>query len=359
MASAISALNFVGGFTRLDELVRIAASKRIIGASSEKLERLPPRRQAKAMSPEQVCILEVFVADTGQSFLDRQILWIYLVMSALRARFADLRNLISHSVADRLLEVQPRKTKTSRLDKSRLPLAMVGPTELFSDADWFDVHLESRNFRGIPFGEWEFSPSNIGHEFLNTPCKTSDYSSALRQVLTRLNFVDPDSYSAHSAKATMLSFAAFSGMTPEDRGILGYHRPTGVSGSVRSYDRSKQIAQVLKLAGHLETYRGIHMPLEEPLDSGEVSCSESSSSSSDEDETDKGPTICVGLILNEARGTLHRPRLGDQTRTTCGLLMRSHYREVSDEKESTGWLRCNRGCFKLEASDCAPASDSS
>jgi hypothetical protein len=35
VASAISSLNFVGGFTRMQELIKIAASKRIIGASSE------------------------------------------------------------------------------------------------------------------------------------------------------------------------------------------------------------------------------------------------------------------------------------------------------------------------------------
>jgi hypothetical protein len=327
-----------------------------LGAANEKLECMPARRQARAMTPDQVRQLEVFTADPEQPFLERQITFIFLVLTALRSRFSDLKKFTSHLVSDDLLEFIPRQTKTSRLDKSRLPLCMVGPIKLFSAADWFTVHTEARILRGIPLGEWELAAAHSKMVFTNLACKVSDYSSALRRTLAILQFEDASVFSAHSAKATMLTFAANCGMTAEERGLLGYHRPTGVSSSVRSYDRSKQIAPVEKLARHLTDFRDNAPNLAGEDKSGDISCSDSDSSSSDSGEELESPATNAGPILNEARGTLHSARADDLTRTRCGLVLRAHYRELDCEGS---WAKCNRGCFKVEFAGTAADSDSS
>jgi hypothetical protein len=354
VSSAISALNFVGGISGSNSLLVIAGSKRLLGASNEHLERLPPRRQARAMTPEQISFLESVVSDLERSFWERQVIWVFLVLAALRARLGDLRYVVDHSVDDQLLEVVPRHTKTSRLDKSRLPLSMLGPLRLFSSADWYGTHVKSRLLRDLEFGPWVFCPAGSEKEFLNVPARTSDFSKALQDVLGSLGFVSPQQFSAHSAKASVLTFASASGMTTDERAILGYHRLPKESSSIRSYDRTKQLGPVKVLMSHLEEYRGCETT-EVSLSGDGCSCSDSDSSSGEELD-DSQALKSSSLILNEARGTLHKSRPGDITRTVCGVVLKSHYREVVGENDAADWHRCRRGCFNETLDDLSDSS---
>ena len=157
-----------------------------------------------------------------------------------------------------------------------------------------------------------------------------------------------------------MRLAATSKMSPEHRAVLGYHRLAKESNAVRSYDRTKQLGPVSVLMEHLQNYRGEEDFDGEVLDGDDVSCSDSSSSSdSDSDDGVPIPKVNIGLILNEARGTLHRSRAEDLTKTICGFQLKGHYRDVEDEKASSTWMRCRRGCFKGEPDKSENSSDSS
>ena len=115
------------------------------------------------------------------------------------------------------------------------------------------------------------------------PCNmgTARASSWLRALLARNDQVNADSLlaiSTHSLKATLLSWAAKSGMDTLENTMLGYHS-TGVNSSTLSYSRDA-MAGPLRSLQHL--IRSVRMQRFNPDDtrSGKMALSESSSGSS-------------------------------------------------------------------------------
>lgn len=380
--SGLSALNFVGGV--LDErwILDIAGSLRVRGASCEKLATMPTRRQALALSPEQVMILEQKVCDLSVNFFQRQIAWCFLVMLSLRARFGDVCKLIKFNCSDDLIDVEPSRTKTSRRDTSRLPLTMLGPLSLSSGLPWFETHWTQREVAGIPADVWEFCPCFNGRSFANRPCCGADFNAALQSFNADLGIKEGPSSDAkligHSAKATALTFASSQGLSVQSRAILGYHPLPQESKAIRPYDRQRLLGPVLAFQNVLLVYASkLGLADNEPVqglaedDSVDMGADEepvrddssalgSSSSSEEEDALEKCSDSRV--ILNEVRNTVHRGRFSDETRTCCGLVLRGHYRELKFELagEIPGAAWCKRGCFaksSLENDTDAESSD--
>ena len=286
----------------------------------------------------------------------------------MRARFGDLRAVITVWVQDDLIYLRPSKTKTSGRDKSRLFLEMLGPLHLFGSSNWFLRHMEARAEAGIPFPEWEALPVFNGRYFCNLPAKSDDFNKAIQQICEELGFKKAVQVTGHSAKASMITFAGSRGMTPTSQSILAYHVLPNESKATRVYDRGRLLEPVKALQFAIEEYveeqgGGKQLAVQDAEEKQDILSSDSGSSSDEEDESAAARKVADNrLIINENTGKIHQGRFDEPGRTACGVLMRNHYRSVT-QKEVSSMARetfsyCNRGCFDKEAEVQSEADES-
>ena len=152
-------------------------------------------------------------------------------------------------------------------------------------------------------------------EFGEGRMTTQDGTLILRALLTASGIGDPESYGTHSAKATLLSWAAKAGLSKTDRKLLGGHTDSKDK-SMEEYSRDV-LAKPLNALGHLlELIRnGEFSP--DATRSGEV---EAEIAARDVcNEGDVYPEMPVGGIwLGSARGCIHRGLGKDTPQAACG-----------------------------------------
>ena len=356
--SAISGINFVGGIVKGkigQQLLDVAASDRVKGAASEGLAALPPRKQAATLEPREIQVLEALVCDLTKGFHSRQLAWVMLLLISLRARFGDLVGVIAVWIENELIVLQPSKTKTSKKDRSRLFLEMLGPVFLFSGQPWFETHMYARTNEGIPYPEWETVPVFNGRYYTNLPARGDDYNRAIQQLCAELGFVKAPQITGHTGKASMITFAGTRGMTSVAKSILSYHVIPGESKATRAYDRGRLLEPVKALQSEVDDFannNGGTRIAEVSDDDGEssaVDTSDSGSSSEEEDVVNTDKAADNRLIYNEKSRAIHQGRYACVGRTACGVLMRAHYRSITTQEVQTlpngKFSYCKRGCF--------------
>jgi hypothetical protein len=365
VASAISALNFVGGTFGCSDLFAITQSRRVAGASAESLAQLPAIKQSLALKPHALCKFEYAVHDEGCATELRILSGGFLLCVALRSRYSDASKIVSVSFDDELIQATPSSTKTSKLDASRKDLTMLGPRRLFTGLDWFGKWLSMRQSLGIPFPAWPVVPSCTGNVYGQTAACVGDVNAALKELGKTLCIEGADQLSSHSGKASMLAFAGSSGLSVACRAALGYHRMPGETSAIRAYDREHLMTPVCALLREVDKYAGgaglradgclsavdANVAVVDDDSEGAQSIadvlSDSSSSgscSSEDEEVALGPKRDSRKILNTKTGTVHAGRFGSDSESYCGRAYLAHYKLVSDDQVPYEAYQCDT-CF--------------
>jgi len=359
VASAIGAVKFAGGVFEDKCLLDAALSGRVAGAAAEELERLPPRKQAEHLEPEEISAFETFVCNVDEDKADRILAWSHLVLTCLRARYSDLRKIANWEVADGLLTIEPVVTKTSGRDKSRLPLVMLGPVMLFSKLPWFSVGLELRRQSGIELGAWPFYPAYDGINYSAANGRVGDYNLHLKDLARRLGVKAWAKLSSHTAKASLLTFASREQMTVHARSLLGYHAVPGESRAVRSYDRNRLLGPVEILSGLIDGFserKGLSLKqADEDVDVSEQEDVELSSESGSSSEAESEFILTAKSadsrrFINTWKSRVHCGRFGCPNKTSCGKTIRSHYKVVNSTEISPEAEYCHN-CFYKRGGD--------
>ena len=287
----LQALNFCSGTLGLSVPISELRSARVTGLAHQCLRAQETTKQAQPLTKEQVLWLED-LARKAENLYERLLASSFLLMLYARARHSDMRratagtDFIQGFVE---LEVQdPKQSRASR--RKRLMLPVVAPMMGIADRPWASAWQANRkHWRLAHEGDISQDPllPEMSADGSLLPCNmgTARASSWLLALLARNDQVNPDSLlaiSTHSLKATLLSWAAKSGMEVLDRTILGYHS-TGVNTSTLSYSRDAMAGPLRSLQGLL---RAVRLKKFNPDDtrSGRLALSGSSSGSSQADE---------------------------------------------------------------------------
>lgn len=225
---------------------------------------------------------------------------------------------------------------------------MVGWATGVSGVTWASAWLKLRSTAGCDAAEDKTLMQEVlaSGEFGEGRMTTQDGTLILRALLTASGIGDPESYGTHSAKATLLSWAAKAGLSKTDRKLLGGHTDSKDK-SMEEYSRDV-LAKPLNALGHLlelirngefspdATRSGRWLrPQVESEEVDEVGEQESSDTTEKEEsaeeveaeiaardvcnEGDVYPEMPVGGIwLGSARGCIHRGLGKDTPHAACG-----------------------------------------
>ena len=212
-------------------------SGRIGGLSAEQMQALGVRKQAVELDASTIETLENWVCYSALAMAELVVAGGLLLMVSLRARFDDLQDWVAIEIIEGNIYVQVLKTKTSGKLGSRLKLFLIGPLFMLTGLDWFEAYSSMRIRMGIPMPEWPLFPALVGGQWLKTQACVGDINIAIRLLLKRAEFPRFAEAGTHSAKATLLSWAAKAGLAFEVRAALGYHAGRVASNSVIAYSR--------------------------------------------------------------------------------------------------------------------------
>ena len=172
------------------------------------------------------------------------------------------------------LEAAIGQHKTMRAAQHRfrfLPVAALG--QGVREHDWVSAWLDVRRALGVkppPEHPPLPAPDKSGNPTLR-PVSAAEGTKWLRALFER--HAAPTRASTHSAKATLLSWAAKAGLSYEDRLVMGYHSIPGRMALVYSRDGSARALRLLQdllkqvRAGRFvpEASRSGRFPLEPPV----------------------------------------------------------------------------------------------
>ena len=173
-------------------------------------------------------------------------------MVSLRARFGDLANKVRMFIHGDTITVEVSQTKNSGRIKDRLGLFLVGTVKMASEAQWLRTWLEVRKSVGLTEEDHVFPVKETGG-WAKEPAKLQDVNRKLKAIFLRIG-ADATNISTHSAKATLLHWAALFGLSVQCRARLGYHALAS-EGSVRSYSRDNLAEPLTKLRDLLQKVR--------------------------------------------------------------------------------------------------------
>ena len=218
-------------------LGKVLGSKRLTGWSNEQTDRLGLRKQAPILKVLTLNILEGWVAQLNMPLDDLIVAGALLLLVSGRLRYSDLDGAFGLHVSDQKWHLTVVKTKTSGLVGDRLPLEVMGPRFLTTDAQWLRSYLDMRSQLQIPFPDFPLFPARTNGVFCKQAGNVGQFNIALQSVLKRANVENAFSFTSHGCKATLLSWMAHWGADPETRSILGYHECKSLV-SVRTYSRN-------------------------------------------------------------------------------------------------------------------------
>ena len=219
------------------------------GYSLRQSRRLGIRRQAAALSPETLALLEKVVATRA---LDQNCLLIagaFLLAVALRARYSDLCSWKASSCIRSTINVEVYQTKNSGSITDRLGIFLVGPSQLLTSWPWYHTWMAERAAAGLTDLQPAFPARIDATTWSDQPARLQDVNRILKQVFLHIGATGSESVTSHAAKATLLHWAAVYGLSLETRSRLGYHA-NSAGGSTRSYSRD-MLAQPLAELGEM------------------------------------------------------------------------------------------------------------
>ena len=198
-------------------------------ARREALHR-PPKKQARPFLASEVLALEEFVADYSQSAIDRYGAGCLLFAIYSVARLGDLKAVEAFELdylegpdAFGFLETTSFSHKTRMTSNAQgFQLKLVSPIRGIGPGTWGTHFVQAakdvrRPLTGIQHGEPLVPALDVNGEFQSRPMKSSHLVRWVRGILRS------DTFTGHSAKATVLSWLAKWGGPPDDRTTLGHH----------------------------------------------------------------------------------------------------------------------------------------
>ena len=233
MLSAVRFAFYVLGFDCLGVAV---SSRRLIGASELMLAGKRLLRQALVLTVAQVKRLHSILVDRGRHLIDRVIVVHILFALYGRCRHSDLLDIhdIGCDFDDQggFVTLSTCSHKTGRVAslKTRL-MPIVIPARGVDGSIWPSQALEVLKVAGcLPMnpinGPLVHAPAGGNGTFMKRGLRSTEVSKALRCFLELPEPVpgcDVEVISSHSLKATLLSWAARFGLSPQTRSLLGRH----------------------------------------------------------------------------------------------------------------------------------------
>ena len=226
----------------------------------------PQRKQARALTVQELLLLEAFLRDASARIEDRYACGCFLFCTYARARWGDvisvsqfLQDFINDggTVCGGYVELQSHSHKLRR-KHGAMPL--VAPVFGVGATPWAVEWLKVSQTCGCPLqaiGQDHVAlllPSVEGG-WSHEPCVTKDARCWLRSLLERL--VGPlfpwSPPGAHSMKATLLAMLAKFGASEADRLVLGHH--SDLTGSLAVYSRDLQAKPLRALEACLAAVR--------------------------------------------------------------------------------------------------------
>ena len=234
--SMMSALRFAFYVLGFECLSCAVASRRLVGASDLMLAGKRLLRQALVLSVPQVKRLHSILADSERHLMDR-VLAVHILFALYgRCRHSDLLDIhamefdLDSKGGFVILSTCSHKTGRVAALKTRL-MPIVIPARGVDGSIWpvqaLDVLKSAGGFKANPInGPLVHAPAGGIGAFMNRGLRSTEVSRALRCFL---GLPEPtpgcndEIVSSHSLKATLLSWAARFGLTPQTRSLLGRH----------------------------------------------------------------------------------------------------------------------------------------
>ena len=286
----------------------------------------------------------------------------------------DLASLELNTAGDfYLVEAFSKHYKMGNSEKKRMFLPLVAIGQGLYEAPWAPKWMQARESAKIPL-HFPTMPAWSETEWcwVNRPMSTGEGCAFLRELLSRIPLghdFDPQDFSCHSAKATMLSWMAKSNlMTFDDRRLLGHHLCPGAA-STLTYSRDemtrlqKTVFTVLRLIrsgefdpdlSRVERLRqmvGIDDYPEEDMPEGEdeeFACSEVAESDIDIEDVLQvqaeqietlEPEQHEGLVMHHISSVVH---LVTGSKLACGRKLGAAYRSVPLSKDLKNLPFCSQ-----------------
>ena len=230
----------------------VLESRRLIGFAQIKAGSRV-RRQAEPLILKDLVTLHETMEDETQHIMDRLGCGLFLTAAYGRCRWSDLRNLDRAEVDLRgdegTLDLYTVDHKTSNVSSRKAEyMPIVVPAQGVVQGCWVKQFLNLHHHSGLdinkrPLGPLVPAPGTDG-KWLKRPITSDEASVWLRFLLGRKK--DDKTVRSHSLKATMCSWAARAGFSPDLRAALSHHA-TAVTGTEVVYSRDLQTRPVRKL----------------------------------------------------------------------------------------------------------------
>jgi hypothetical protein len=346
--SLVAAINFVFGTFGVASLQPLVESRRLAGAASSNLARLPDRKQALAMQPEDIAKLEDVVCSDVAPMQTKNIAFGCLVLAGFRGRFADLSAILEWLHGEQIVDIRMSTVKSARRDKSRLPFYMSGPRFLFTGQDWLAAHFKDREEAGISLTSFPPVPAFDGTSWSTQPAALADFNSALQALCSEIGISRPLERRSHSFKPCLLTLASQFGFNHTDRLRLGYHAIPGEPSTIRSYDRSMLREPLGKFIDAMDDFRRgegcVFLATPIVVAQAPASDSEDSESSGSDTQPKQNKVADSRRFLNSLSHVLHAGRYGVSRKTACGKVIQAYYSKVMSAGQEYKYPYC-KICF--------------
>ncbi len=231
----LGTLNFAATVFGLQGASQAAESQRNKGASIDMFLQKRPLRQAPALHPVMIVILEIAAFCEIDPYL-RALAGACLCCLYGRLRVSDLGRLVHASVLGSYVEGSLQRVKTQRTKEKQCTfLPVIFPSCGLSGAAWFEAFTMSREdldlplipplSRDRPSEACIFMPSrqSLGYEILNK-IEADEITDGLKLLLGKILPVDQvRDLSSHSLKTTLLTYMGVYGVDYTVIELLGYH----------------------------------------------------------------------------------------------------------------------------------------
>ena len=257
----MEALPFMATALGIDLPADVVKSSRIRGSVCRTFDRKRLTEKASPLTKDEVISLELGAIHLP-SVVDRVISGTFAYATGARQRVGDLSRICLEPMLDLdaeghgYIEVAASELKTGRgRAKRRRGLPVVADAQGVSNSPWAASFLAARKEAGLDAsvdGAFMLVPS-YGDKFTQVKVATYEASILLREVLIKLGHApgQVQRLTAHSCKATMLSWAAKFGLSPSTRRLLGAHAKVS-DRSMLEYSRDALAGPLRDLRGMLE-----------------------------------------------------------------------------------------------------------
>ena len=210
-ASFLQSVRFAAFTVGCDDAFRVIESARILGRIDKALASKRATKRAPPFTVGMVLSFHDVLHDEGLPVLDRLTAGTILFAIYGRCRWSDLRHIdclfLDEGHRECFLEAMTKEHKTARKQKQAL-LPIVAPSVGVSDKPWAKhfVELRDKSIDNLP-GPLLPAPRDANFSSYSSRGVSTEEASKSIQALLRQKGFEPDEFTSHSAKETVLSLS--------------------------------------------------------------------------------------------------------------------------------------------------------